>query len=271
MNRRLRSPVRLGLALIAACIFVWGGAGVLAASLAVPPALADALVRDPDVAPCAESAHAASNAAYVSATFRLSTVTLRSGPRMAVVFGGDSCVCGNDNCKISVFDQTGGAYRSVLSGYAIHWEVRPNGSAVIDSSQGADLAYRTSYRWNGRTYAIQKTDMVYGANLAVKPALRQVVFAPGKSSATVTGRQIALGFEDRFELDATGGQTVTLTLLEHDAHFGSFSLTSHDGTSLGTARRGRLAVRLPASGRYDVVVEGADQTFAAYALNVAIH
>ena len=84
------------------------GANVGDAAKHFPSGLADALVRDPDVAPCAESAHSQSNTAYAAENFDLTTVTLTNGPRVIVVTGGGSCVCGNANCKIVVFEQTGG-------------------------------------------------------------------------------------------------------------------------------------------------------------------
>ena len=81
---------------------------------------------------------------------------------------------------------------------------------------------------------------------------------------------MALGFDDSFTFDATAGQRVTLTLRKHDAHFGSFSLR-RDSTTLATAQRGTLKVKLPASGTYTIVVEGSDESFSTYELNLAIH
>jgi hypothetical protein len=256
--------------LFIAAVFGAGAAARCAASTTVPAALADALLRDPDVAPCAESAHAASNAAYASANFRLSTVTLRSGPRMTVVEGGGTCVCGNVNCKVVVFERERDAYRPVLSGYAIRSDVRPDGTAVITSHDSAAVAYRSTYRWNGKLYAAVKTEMVYVANNVAKPASRRVKFAPG-ASWVLSGNRIALGFEDRFDFEAAAGQMVTLKLVKHDANFGSFSVL-RDATTIARAARGSLDVKLPASGTYHIVVEGGgDGSFSAYALNLTIH
>jgi hypothetical protein len=235
----------------------------------MPAALADAIVRDPDVAPCAEHAHATSNTAYASANFHVSTVTLRSGERMTVVTGGDSCVCGNANCKLVVFEHDGHAYRSVLSEYAIRSSVRPDGTAVVTSHNSAGVASRTTYRWSGKLYDAAKTETVYLANNVAKPVSRRVKFAPGRSSALLTGTQIALGFEDRFDFDATAGQTLTLTLLKHDSHFGSFSVLRNDAR-IATAERGSLVIKLPASGTYHIVVEAGAESFSAYALNLTI-
>src|ERR1700735_1423670 len=63
--------------LLASVAFGTVGAGNGEISKSFPSALADALVRDPDIAPCARSAHAQSNAAYADANFDFSNVELR--------------------------------------------------------------------------------------------------------------------------------------------------------------------------------------------------
>jgi hypothetical protein len=234
-----------------------------------PPALADALVRDPDVSACAQNAHAASSSAYASANFDFSAVTLAGGARMIVVTGGGSCVCGNANCKIAVFEQNGDTYRSVLSDYGIDWKVRPDGTAVVTSHDSAAVVYRTSYRWSGKSYEVFARDMVYVPNNVAKPVTRAISFEPGASSTVLRGDKLTLGFEDEWTFSARAGQTLTLTLLEHDAHFGSFSVRN-DAATIGTAKAGTLRVALPQSGRYEITIEGGDESFSRYALSVTI-
>src|SRR5581483_3060252 len=178
LKRRPRRPGRLrhGAALVLALAFALAGLGVRAASTAVPPALAEALVRDPDVAPCAERSHAASSVAYVGANFQLANVALASGPRLVVVSGGGECVCGNANCKVEVFEHDGNAYKPVLSDYAIDWKVRPDGTATITSHDSAAVVFRTTYRWSGRKYSVTKSEMVYVPSNVAKPASREVKF-----------------------------------------------------------------------------------------------
>ena len=267
--RQISSSALLGLMLFGATGF-GSAAAATAANNTVPAAVANLLVREPDVAPCAENAHAASNEAFANANFELSTVKLKNGLRMSVVPGGGSCVCGNANCKVEVFKRDGDAYRSVLSDYAIHSDVQPDGTAVITSHDSADVSDRTTYRWNGKVYFASKREIVYLEKNVAKPASRDIRFAPGTSSATLNGKQIALGFEDRFTFDAAAGQRVTLTLRKHDSRFGSFSVV-HGSTTLATAQRGTLKVTLPASGTYNVVVEGSDESFSAYELVLTIH
>jgi hypothetical protein len=235
-----------------------------------PSAIANALVRDPDVAPCAQSAHASSNAAYVGENFYFSDVKLTGGPNMVVVTGGGSCVCGNANCKIVVFEQNGNAYKSVLSDYGIDWKIRPDGTAVVTSHDSAAVVYRTSYRWSGKAYAVTATDMVYLPNNVSKPATRVITFAPGASSTVIRGNKLTLGFEDEWTFSARAGQTLTVTVTKRDPHFGSFSIRN-DGTTLGTASTGTLRVTLPQSRRYSLTVEGSDESFSSYALSVRIN
>jgi len=269
-DRLHRCPLGFRLALLASVAFGTVGSGNAEVSKPFPSALADALVRDPDVAACAQSAHAPSNAAYASANFDFSNVELRDGARMTVVTGGGSCVCGNANCKIAVFVRDGSAYRSVLSDYGIDWKVRPDGTAVVTSHDSAEVVLRTSYRWNGKVYEVSAREMVYLPNNVAKPAIRDITFAPGASSTVIRGDKLTLGFEDHWTFSARAGQTLTLSLIKRDPHFGSFSVRSAEAT-LGAASSGTLQVELPQSLRYEIIVEGGDASFSSYALNVTIH
>jgi hypothetical protein len=255
--------------LLASVAFGTVGAGNGEISKSFPPGLADALVRDPDVAACAQSAQAPSNAAYATANFDFSNVELRDGARMIVVTGGGSCVCGNANCKVAVFVRDGSAYRSVLSDYGIDWKVRPDGTAVVTSHDSAAVVLRTSYRWNGKAYEVSGREMVYLPSNVAKPAIREIRIAPGANSTVLRGDKLTLGFEDHWTFSARAGQTLTLTLDKRDPHFGSFSVRSAEST-LGSASSGTLQVELPQSARYEIIVEGGDASFSSYALSVTI-
>jgi hypothetical protein len=268
-DRRHRRSMRLRFVLLASVAFGTVAARNGEISKSFPSALADALVRDPDVAPCAQIAHAPSDAAYASANFDFSNVDLHDGARMVVVTGGDSCVCGNVNCKISVFVRDGNTYRSVLSEYGIDWKIRPDGTAVVTSHDSAAVVLRTSYEWNGKIYAVSAREMVYLPNNVAKPAIRDITFAPGASSTVIRGDKLTLGFEDDWIFSARAGQTLTLTLIKRDPHFGSFSVRSAEAT-LGSASRGTLQVESPQSPSYEIIVEGGDASFSGYALNVTI-
>jgi hypothetical protein len=269
MNTSERARPRAGLA-IAAALFACGSPAVAWAAADVPAALANLMVRDADVSPCFDAARAGSAVAFVAKNFELTNVILRSGPQMVVVQGGDSCVCGNANCKVSIFRKSAGAFVPVLSDYAISVRVRRDGTAVLDSHDSASTSYRTTYRWNGTKYAVTKDEIVLQDPLTVKPARQSVKFSAGASKATLTGRLVQAGYDDEFDFDANAGQTVTLTLTAHDTHFGSFALNGPNDTQLHSASGGRFSYKLPKSGTYHVVVDGLDQSFTAYAIELGI-
>ncbi len=261
----------LRLLLVAGAVAVASGVGAFA-SVTWPPALVSALFNDGDAAieTCAQSSHAASHAAYAQTNFNLHTVALRSGPQMFVLEGGGSCVCGQ-NCKVEIFARQGDAYTSVLSTYGISAEARPDGSAVITVHDSADVIFRATYRWNGTKYVdVHDEEVLYARNIA-KPALRKIAFAPGASSEVVTGTKLAAGFEDHYQLDGAAGQTATFTLVARDTHFDSVTIIAPGGTELGTFQRGTLSVKLPETGTYALLVNGADEQFSKYALEIAIH
>ena len=111
------------------------------------------------------------------------------------------------------------------------------GSRAHRFARERPVVYRTAYRSNGDKYAVVKTEMVYLPRNVAKPARLTLTFAPRKSSATISGNRVAIGFEDYIAFDASAGQTVTLTLLKHDAHFGSFALL-RDGLRLLAPSKG---------------------------------
>jgi len=263
------AAVAFRLVLVTSLVLGIAGANAGDAAKPFPSSLADALVRDPDVAPCAESAHVESSTAYAAKNFDLTRVTLTNGRRMVVVTGGGSCVCGNANCKIVVFEQTGDSYRPVLSDYGIDWKVRPDGTAVVTSHDSAAVVYRTSYRWKTNGYAVSARDMIYLPNNVIKPVSRNIIFAPNTFSTVIRGDKVTLGFEDVWTFAARAGQTLTLVLIDYDRHFGSFSLRD-DASTVGTANSGTLHIVLPRSGEYEIAVEGADESFATYTLSVRI-
>ena len=98
-----------------------------------------------------------------------------------------------------------------------------------------------------------------------------VSFAAGASSATVTSRTTALGYPDRFAIAAAAGQTLTLNFVHKDARVGTLSVEKADATPLASTEKGSLTVKLPASGTYDVTVEGNDpDKLGSYVLRIAI-
>ena len=254
---------------MALAAFAYGLSSVASAAT-IPRGVADALAHEDDTSYCVGQAHAASSLAFAQASYQASNVTLHAGPHLVVLFGGGACQCGNANCKLEVFRQNGDAYSSVLATYAIGFDVRPDGAAVIEAHDSAAVSVRTTYRWTGDTYGVEKNELVLADPKTVKPQSRRVQFAAGASEALLTGDRVQAGFEDNFDFTAAAGQPVTLTLVAADRHFESFALAGADFNQLRVAHSGSIAVMLPASGTYRVVVSGADQTFTKYALKIEI-
>jgi hypothetical protein len=243
-------------------------AGVLAAA---PPSggLVAAILKDADIADCATRSKL-SRAGFVAKAFDLKDVTLKDGKRMTVVTGIDACVCAAQNCPTLVLlAEKNGAYRTVLSGWAIESKVLPDGSAVLDSHDSAAVSDRTTYRWNGTTYATAKAERVDARFGAVKPLSVPLVFAAGQSSATVSGKA-ALGFDDVYTFAAGGGQTISLALASQ-GHEPPVTVTLlHGDTILANAGRS-WSGKLPATGQYRILVEGAEDALVPYTLTIAIH
>jgi hypothetical protein len=255
-------------------------AGLIATSLAasaappevaVAPSLAAAIVKDFDLAMCPRPPlEAAARVAYVRKLFAVSGVTLASGEHMIVVRGASPCFGGTPNQEYLVYERTGNAFANVLRTGAYSLRLFPDGTALALATDSAVVEDRITYRWNGKTYLVESTDMVYDRNLVAKPETRTVQFAPGTSSQTVTGDQVALGFDDTFDLDAAAGQTLTLAIVKRDAHFGTVDVYGPGDEPLGTLKGNGLSVKLPVTGRYHIVVGGADETFSKYALQIAV-
>jgi hypothetical protein len=246
-------------------------ASVAPAQLTVSPQLAAAILKGADLGACSPPpADGGARVAYVRKTFDISAVTLASGEHMIVLRGARPCLGASPNGELKVFERTGNAYTTVLRTGGYSFDVLPNGTAFVRASDSAAVEDRVTYRWNGKTYLVDRTDMVYKLNDVAKPETRVLKFASGTSSVTVTGDQVALGFDDTFDLDAAKGQTLTLDLVKRDAHIGDVNVYGPADQELGTLKGSGLSVKLPETGRYRIVVGGADETFSRYALRIAI-
>ena len=239
--------------------------------VAVWQLLAAAIIKDFDLGQCSPPpVDAAERVAYIRKVFDVSSVTLESGEHMIVVAGASPCLGASPNGEVIVYERTGDLYAKVLRTGGYSFKLLPDGTASVSASDSAVVEDRVTYRWNGKTYLIDRSDIVYKVNGVSKPDSRTVRFAPGTSSVTVTGNQVALGFEDTFDLDAAAGQTLRITVVKRDAHFGQVNVYGAADNTLGTLQGSGLSVKLPETGRYHIVVGGADETFSKYALRIAI-
>ena len=240
----------------------------LSANQVTQAGVVNAILEDSDIGDCAAKSKLG-KAAFVAKAFELKNVTLKSGERMTVATGMDQCVCAAENCPtVVVLAAKDGTYRTVLSGFTIEAKISPDGTAVLSSHDSAAVSDRSSYRWNGKTYAATKAERVDARSGTVKPMFVPVAFAAGSSSATLSGKA-ALGFGDTYSLDATAGQTMELALsappgksVGHLAVFRGDTIVAESGTHW----RGKL----PANGTYRIGVDGAGETLEPYTLKITI-
>jgi hypothetical protein len=262
------TPVQVVMA--AALIAFTGTAAPGAVAAAAPSGgLVAAILKDADIGDCAAKSKL-SHADFVAKAFDLKDVTLKGGERMTVATGMDACVCAAQNCPtLVVLAEKNGAYRTVLSGWTIASKVLPDGSAVLDSHDSAAVSDRSVYRWNGTTYAVVKAERVDARSGTVKPMSIPLVFAAGASSATVSGK-VALSFGDVYTFAAAAGQTISLALASQGRAAPDTLILLHGDTILADAGRA-WSGKLPATGQYRLIVEGAEDSLIPYTLRIAIH
>lgn len=241
----------------------------LAAEPPPPPGLAAALLEERDIASCARRS-GLSATAFAAKAFDFERVTLEGGAHMTVATGANSCLCAVQNCPTFVLlAERGGAYRIVLSSYALGSSVLPDGSAVLTAHDTALVADRTTYHWTGTTYAVVKAERVDQQSGVVKPMTVPIAFAPGTFSATVAGKA-ALGFGDTYTLRARAGQTLALRVSSQRGTAVGGVIVLHGNTLVADAKL-RWTGKLPANGEYAISVEGATDSLVPYRLTVTIH
>ena len=233
-----------------------------------PPGLAAALLKDRDVAGCARRS-GLSATAFAAKAFDFERVTLDGGAHMTVATGANSCLCAVQNCPTFVLlAERDGAYRTVLSTYALGSSVLPDGSAVLTAHDSALVADRTTYRWNGTTYTVVKAERVDQQSGAVKPMSVPIAFAPGTFSASVAGKA-AVGFGDTYTLRARAGQTLALRVSSPRGTAVGGVIVLHGNTLVADVKL-HWSGKLPATGEYAILVEGATDSLTPYHLTMTI-
>jgi|GEM_PF-1032003 hypothetical protein len=180
-----------------------------------------------------------------------------------------SCICGNVNCPYVVL-RLDGARSSVLLdtyGYAVapfgKERPLPNLREVAHDSALVSVTTIDAYR-NGKYVAID-TQRVRGDTGESKPDTIPIQFAPGTTSATLHGR-VSEGWYDQYTFAAAAGQRITVT----GPAALSYSLSAESSDKSIELRPG-LAVTLPKSGRYRLLVDGGGDTAQAYRATITIH
>jgi hypothetical protein len=189
--------------------------------------------------------------------------------RVILASVGGSCICGNVNCPYVVLRLDGARSSVLLHTYA--YEVGPFGKErplpnlreVAHDSALVSVTTTDAYR-NGKYVAVD-TQRVRGDTGESKTDTIEVHFAPGTASAVVRGR-VSEGWYDQYTFAAAAGQRITVG----GPPALSYSL-SVDSSGEPIDLRPGVAVTLPKSGRYRLLVDGAGDAEQAYRATITIH
>jgi hypothetical protein len=199
---------------------------------------------------------------------------IKTGPRnvfLASVTG--ACICGNVNCPYYVLQlDPGGSSRVLLSTYAYDVHVignaRPLPNLRESSHDSALVTVETIDAFTGGRYAPISSARVRGDTGARKRNAIPIRFAPGASSAELTGR-VEAGWYDEYAFVAARGQRVTIGAPGVPATT-TFGLIPHGSSGAPISLTPGVATMLPASGPYLLVVDTSSDTSQMYRATIAI-
>jgi hypothetical protein len=188
---------------------------------------------------------------------------------MAEVY--DPCICGAQNCPFYAIQLTPGKPRVLLTAIGISERnadrATPLPGLVIYAHDSAMVTEEFTYAYRNGGYVPVSTYRVRGNDRARKPDSVPVRFAPGASSAQLTGT-VALGWDDAYTFDAAKGQRLVISGLR-PAGKTTLTLFGPGNAAPVTLHAGVPAV-LPATGTYSLHVEGNGEDDVRYALSLAI-
>lgn len=182
------------------------------------------------------------------------------------------CICGAQNCPSIAIRITHDKPRELLTVYAIG--VRTAGRAqplpdlVVDAHDSAMVMDETTYAYRNGAYAIIDSARVRASDRARKPNSLAVRFAPGASSANLSGK-VAVGWYDAYVFAASKGQQLLITGVRSRAKLRLTLFGAAD--SMFTEVRAGVPFTLPASHTYRLHIENDSEEDVPYALTLAIH
>jgi hypothetical protein len=239
---------------------------------AFPIGLYQTLAKTNGIGECASEKHVSALAA-ARAVFAVGVVHLNSGGTVYTAQDADPCLSHAVNGPLLAFVASGrGGYRQVLSTGVMSGKFGADGSLVTVENDSAMTEYRTSYRFDGSTYAVVREEIVNKATGAAKQIDVPVHFAPGTSSATVSGN-VTLGFNDSYVLDANAGQTLSVAVHPKAGRRVLLTINSGPGDDLKEIFAGTSLTwrgRLPKTGRYEISIETGSDAAAAYTMTIGI-
>lgn len=183
---------------------------------------------------------------------------------------------GNDRYAFTARAGQTASFHLARSTSATTWTlVGPTGPAVHDARSSRQSDFRYTLPETGTYYVdvVSTRPATYDLSLslptATTPTTPEIRFAPGATSATVTGRLAAAGSQD-YRFDARAGQRATVHF-STSGTTGSWFLVAPDGTPLHTdhtSAQAEATVVLPSTGTYRLSVRSGRA--ATYSLTLAV-
>lgn len=236
-----------------------------------------ALLRDPDVASCADES-GENEGVYVAGAFRLRQVRLQHGERMTIALAGDACLMRGQSARVMIYEQTQAGFRRVLDSVTFEdsVEMSSDGTVVLPTHDTIATILESAYVWNGDVFVFSPAlSHLYDVALSERrPYQIPLRMTNGTYAGTLSGT-VAENFGDDYSFTARAGQTVTLELTSYDPRRPVVLLTIGDRTIADVAGSQRWSGKLPASGSYVLMVYGEGDPDATelskYAIRLSVH
>ncbi len=187
-----------------------------------------------------------------------------------------ACECGQVNCSQWVYRTQDKSLELLLEAEGYVLNVRPASHKgfrdLATTSRGnAAIVDHVSYTFDGKHYARASSTIENLETHETKPTEQPIRFAKGASAATVTG-SASLAFPDSWTFAAKRGQLLTLDLERTSGAAATLTLVgpSVDGGHVVADSQVKWSNRLPADGRYTILVDAKGDGRAKYALTVGI-
>lgn len=205
----------------------------------------------------------------------LTVQALASNPRLALVQVQESCVCGAQNCPFWVYRVDGGAAKQILADYVISIQTVARRSGPPDivtlAHDSALVSDGTRYAFANGSYVAVNSWRVRGDTGATKPESVEIKFAPGTSSARLSG-SVSTGWNDVYTFAASAGQRLTISAATPPKGLDIELYAESNGPQPRRVAPDRKAVVLPVTGKYRMSVDaiGTDMANVRYALTLTI-
>ena len=193
-----------------------------------------------------------------------------------VLTSANECECGQVNCSQWVYRAHDATYELLLeaSGYTLSESAASHGGyrdIKTTSRDNAAIVDHVLYAYNGKRYVQSSSTIENLDTHETKPTQQPIRFARGASSATVNGTA-ALAFPDSWVFEAKRGQLLSLDLQRTSGGSATFTLVGPGSTGghVVADLQTHWSDRLPADGKYTILVDAKGDGRAKYSLTIGI-